>query len=52
MIKDDRMRDAMAAEIRDVRRVAKESGDQRKYNEAIFEMLDYAKNIGLLDKKR
>ena len=49
MIEDDRMRDAMAAEIRDVRRVAREAGNQRKYNQAIFEMLDYAKSIDLLD---
>ena len=49
MVEDDRMRDAMAAEIRDVRRVAREAGNQRKYNQAIFDMLDYAKSIGLLD---
>lgn len=41
LIASGRWRDAMAAEIRDVRRVAREAGDPQKYNEAIREMLDY-----------
>ena len=40
---------AMAREILDVRRAAKEvSNDPTKYNEAIQEMLDYAKRSGQL----
>jgi hypothetical protein len=43
------MRGAMAKEIRDVRRAAREaSGDGSKYNNAIREMLDYAKGAGIL----
>jgi hypothetical protein len=39
----------MAREIRDVRRAADNiSGDHRKYNEAIREMLDYARQSGQL----
>lgn len=33
----------MALEVRDVRRVAAEVGDGRKYNEATLEMLEYFK---------
>jgi hypothetical protein len=40
----------MAIEIRDVRRVAAQTGDRRKYNEAIQEMLAYSKCIGVLQK--
>jgi hypothetical protein len=44
MIRKGRYRDAMAREIRDVRRAAREaSSDPRKYNEAIQEMLEYAR---------
>jgi hypothetical protein len=51
MIDDGKMRDAMATEIRDVRRVARDFAEQpRKYNEAMREMLDYAKKAGYLDK--
>jgi hypothetical protein len=43
MIRDGEWRRAMATEIRDVRRAAFEgSGNQTKYNQAIWEMLDYA----------
>lgn len=35
----------MAIEIMDVRRVAAEAGDLKKYNEAIQEMLEYYKCI-------
>lgn len=41
LVDDKKWREAMAAEIRDVRRVAREAGDLRKYNEAIKEMLKY-----------
>jgi hypothetical protein len=43
LIAAGKWRQAMAMEIADVRRVARESGDQRKYNEAILEMLEYYK---------
>jgi hypothetical protein len=36
-------RKAMAKEIADVRRVARQSGDARKYNEAMLEMMEYYK---------
>jgi hypothetical protein len=50
LIEQDRMRDAMAKEIRDVRRAAGEgSGDPTKYNRAMQEMLEYARSIRLLD---
>jgi len=52
MIKDRRYRDAMAREIKDVRRAAHEvSGDRTKYNTHIQEMLDYAKESGQLPPK-
>jgi hypothetical protein len=41
----------MAIEIQDVRRIAAQTGDRRKYNEAIREMLAYSKCIGLLQRK-
>lgn len=43
-------RGAMAMEIRDVRRVATQVGDPKKYNEAMKEMLTYAKCRGFLKK--
>ena len=43
-------RGAMAMEIRDVRRVASQVGDPKKYNEAMKEMLTYAKCRGFLKK--
>ena len=51
LLKDGRWRDAMAQEIKDIRRVARETGDPKKYNEAIKEMLEYfncLKTHGLL----
>ena len=49
LIKAGRYRDAMAREIRDVRRAAAErSGNGKKYNEATQEMLDYARSSGQL----
>jgi hypothetical protein len=54
LISEGKWRDAMATEIKDVRRVAKESGDQKKYNEAIKESLEYFKCLEkhkLLGKK-
>ncbi|QDQ28896.1 RHS repeat protein [Chitinimonas arctica] len=44
-------RGAMATELKDIRRVAAQTGNPRKYNEAMQEMLAYAKCKGLLDKK-
>jgi len=44
LISEGRWRDAMALEIRDVRRVA-----GSKYNEAIQEMLEYARSTGIID---
>lgn len=47
-----RMRDAMAKEIKDVRRAADVvSGKPTKYNEAIQEMLEYSKKMEWLNKK-
>jgi putative rhs-family protein len=43
-------RTAMAIEIMDIRRVAKESGNPTKYNETILEMLAYAKCMNLLGR--
>lgn len=49
MISQGRYRDAMAREIRDVRNAAaKASGDRTKYNEAVKEMLEYARSSGQL----
>jgi hypothetical protein len=51
MVRQGRMREAMATEIRDVRRAALEgAGSRKKYNKAIREMLDYAKGEGFLNK--
>ena len=43
LIAEGRWRDAMAKEVRDIRAIAREQGDPRKYNEAIKEMLEYFK---------
>jgi len=52
MVDQGDMRGAMATEIRDVRRAAAAgSGDRTKYNEAIREMLEYAKSKGWLGKE-
>ncbi|MFN9371898.1 MAG: polymorphic toxin-type HINT domain-containing protein [Planctomycetaceae bacterium] len=52
MIANGRYRDAMAREIRDVRRAASVvSGDVTKYNQAIREMLEYARRSGQLPGK-
>lgn len=49
MISQGRYRDAMAREVLDVRRAAaKRSGNITKYNEAVKEMLDYARSSGQL----
>ncbi|MFC1783308.1 RHS repeat domain-containing protein [Planctomycetota bacterium] len=50
LIGEGDFRDAMAMDILDVRRVAREGGNPRKYNEAIREMLNYAYEMGLLYK--
>ncbi|WP_257386585.1 RHS repeat domain-containing protein [Tahibacter caeni] len=50
-IDQGRMRDAMATEVRDVRRAAQVvSNNMKKYNQAMQEMLDYAKGKGWLGK--
>src|SRR5262249_23455141 len=41
MISEGRWRDAMAEEIRDVRRVAREAGDSTRYNQMELEKLAY-----------
>lgn len=43
LIKNKQWRKAMAIEIKDVREIAKDAGNQRKYNEAMLEMLEYFK---------
>ncbi|WP_343725800.1 hypothetical protein [Herbaspirillum huttiense] len=43
LIKKKEWRKAMAIEIRDVRRIAKNVENQKKYNEAMLEMLEYFK---------
>ncbi len=51
MIGQGRHLDAMARDIRDARRAAQEgSGNGRKYNDAIREMLEYAKGTGQLPR--
>jgi Domain of unknown function (DUF4150) len=53
LLKDGKWRDAMAIEIKDIRDIAKEIKDPRKYNEAAQEMLEYFKCLeknGLLPK--
>jgi len=52
LIAEGKYRDAMAREIWDVRRAALEvSGDRTKYNEAIREMLEFARKSGQLPGK-
>ena len=46
MLAEGRWREVMAKEIKDVRRVA-----GKKYNQAVIEMLEYAKKLGVLAKK-
>ena len=43
LVAKGKWREAMAAEIKDIRRIANEADDSRKYNEAISEMLKYFK---------
>lgn len=43
LLKDGKWREAMAKEIQDLRRVAREAGDPKKYNQAMKEMLEYFK---------
>jgi hypothetical protein len=53
LLKDGKWREAMSTEIRDIRRIASELSNQRKYNGAIQEMLEYFKCLaknGLLKK--
>ncbi|MCU0924808.1 MAG: hypothetical protein MUF44_01855 [Hydrogenophaga sp.] len=54
LLNEGKWRDAMAVEVKDVRRVAREIGDPKKYNEAIKEALAYFKCLekhGILNKK-
>ena len=49
LLNKGQVRKAMAIEIRDVRRAALQgSGDIRKYNQAVREMLEYARSIGYI----
>lgn len=41
LLRNGNWRKAMSIEIRDVRQIAKDMGDPRKYNEAALEMLEY-----------
>lgn len=53
LLKEGKWRDAMAMEIKDIRQIAKEIGDPKKYNEAMQEMLEYFKCLeknGLLPR--
>ncbi|MCG7928915.1 MAG: hypothetical protein N0E44_02550 [Candidatus Thiodiazotropha lotti] len=51
LLDQGKWRDAMAKEIKDLRRASKKvEGDATNYNEGIQQMLDYAKDKGLLDK--
>jgi len=50
MIAGGDMRGAMATEIRDVRRVAKEAGNPSKYNGAMREMMDYSRKEKMIPK--
>lgn len=53
MINNGQVRDAYAKEIRDARRAARDqSGNQRKYNGAIGEMLDYAYGKGMVPQNQ
>jgi RHS repeat-associated protein len=45
LIEQGKHRDAMAREVKDVRRVAREAGEPRKYNNAMRQMLEYAKSL-------
>ncbi|MDR2307806.1 MAG: hypothetical protein LBE53_11515 [Paucimonas sp.] len=50
MIEAGNYRSAMAVEILDVRRVARNAGDPKRYNTAMREMLAYAKCREMLNK--
>ena len=43
LLKQGKWRTAMAKEILDIRRISRETGNSRKYNEAMLEMLEYFK---------
>lgn len=43
LIKDGKWRNAMAKEIKDIRRLSRELGEPKKYNEALSELLAYFK---------
>ncbi|MBZ0136445.1 MAG: HINT domain-containing protein [Planctomycetes bacterium] len=47
LLNKDQWRKAFAMEIRDVRRVARESANPRRYNSAIREMMAYSRKLGL-----
>jgi filamentous hemagglutinin len=53
MISEGRYRDAMAREVKDIRNASqKGSGNRKKYNACIKEMLKYAKRMGHLPPKK
>ena len=43
LFKDKKWREAMAMEVKDIRKIAKKAGNPRKYNEAMLEILEYFK---------
>jgi RHS repeat-associated protein len=48
MVASGKLRKALALEVRDVRQIARRSGDPRKYNVALREMLQYAREMKLI----
>lgn len=48
MLAQGRIRDTFAMELRDVRSIAAQDGNITKYNQAIREMLEYARSIDFL----
>lgn len=53
LIREGRYRDAVAREVRDVRRAADEvSNDPRKYNQALREALEYGRQSGQIPGRR
>lgn len=43
LLREGKWREVMAIEIKDIRQIARDIGDHRKYNEATLEMLEYFK---------
>ncbi len=51
LVSEGKVRAALAIELRDVRRVARETASARKYNRAVREMMQYARSKGLVPGK-